>query len=38
MQQNANISLARFPSPISTQFDPVMHPTIALILNEFEDE
>ena len=26
----------RFPSPIYTQFDPVMHPTIAL--NEFEDE
>ena len=26
----------RFPSPIYTQFDPVMHHTIAL--NEFEDE
>ena len=26
----------RFPSPIYTQFDPVMHPTIAL--DEFEDE
>ena len=26
----------RFPSPIYTKFDPVMHPTIAL--DEFEDE
>ena len=26
----------RFPSPIYTQFDPVMHATIAL--DEFEDE